>query len=193
VGDPPEEVDIPAFCSKVENLIPRRLLSNVEMVYVGQFRELQGHNALFNNGAIYISNLEPTNHDMLEDFVHEVAHSLEHQFAWQIYDEPLINEFKAKRRTLKGILDAQGFKISPLLYDFTEHSQKFDDFLAHEVGYPRLLTLTLGLFSSPYGATSIQEYFANGFEKYFLDSPYTVKKISPVLHQKIEEILNDES
>jgi Mlc titration factor MtfA (ptsG expression regulator) len=51
----------------------------------------------------------------------------------------------------------------------------------------------MGLFVSPYGATSIQEYFANGFEKYFLDSPQKVRDISPVLYSKIEEIVNAEA
>ena len=50
----------------------------------------------------------------------------------------------------------------------------------------------MGLFVSPYAATSIQEYFANGFEKYFLDETRTVKNVSPVLYRKIEEIINDD-
>ena len=48
----------------------------------------------------------------------------------------------------------------------------------------------MGLFVSPYGATSIHEYFANGFENYFLENPDTVRDISPVLYKKIEEIIN---
>ena len=70
------------------------------------------------------------------------------------------------------------------------YNKKFDNFLANVVGYPTLLTLTMGLFASPYGATSIQEYFANGFEKYFLDNPRRVRDISPVLYRKIELILD---
>ena len=77
------------------------------------------------------------------------------------------------------------------MYGFTEYNKKFDNFLANEVGYPTLLSLTMGLFVSPYAATSIQEYFANGFEKYFLDNPRMVRDISPVLYGKIEEIIND--
>tara|TARA_R100000152_G_C6618537_1_gene70026 strand:- start:331 stop:609 length:279 start_codon:yes stop_codon:yes gene_type:complete len=89
------------------------------------------------------------------------------------------------------MLEAEGFRINPLLYGFTEYNEKFDNFLANTVGYPTLLTLTMGLFCSPYGATSIQEYFANGFEKYFLDNPRVVRDISPTLYRKIEEIIND--
>ena len=41
--------------------------------------------------------------------------------------------------------------------------------------------------------SSIEEYFANGFEKYFLDDPHVVQKISPILYEKIESILNEQA
>ena len=187
----PESVDIPSFCQEVEDTLPASLLQNVEVVYVGDFKELDGRNAAFTNGAIYIIANEPTNFDILENFVHEVAHSLEAVRGWDIYDDNLINEFLGKRKRLRSILEAEGFEINPLLYDMTEYNKKFDEFLSDVVGYPTLLNLTMGLFVSPYGATSMQEYFANGFEKFFLDSPRLVRDISPVLYQKIDSILND--
>tara|TARA_Y100000310_G_scaffold324697_1_gene386918 strand:+ start:269 stop:886 length:618 start_codon:yes stop_codon:yes gene_type:complete len=187
----PESVDIPAFCQEVEDVLPAPLIQNVEVVYIGDFKELDGRNAAFTNGAIYITANEPTNFDMLENFVHEVAHSLESARGGEIYDDNLINEFLGKRKRLRSILEAEGFEINPLLYDMTEYNKKFDEFLSDVVGYPTLLNLTMGLFVSPYGATSMQEYFANGFEKYFLDSPRLVRDISPALYQKIDSILND--
>jgi hypothetical protein len=192
VDEPDETVNLPEFCQEVESYIPQRLLENVEVVYIGNFKELKGRNATYINGGIYMSPAEPTNFDMLENFIHEVAHSLEEQYGMLIYEDDLVNEFKGKRNRLYHILNAEGFHINPLLYSFTEYNQKFDEFLAHEVGYPTLLTLTMGLFASPYGATSIQEYFANGFEKYFLGNPRTVRDISPVLYRKIEEIINED-
>ncbi len=192
VNEPEESVDIPAFCEEVESILPRRLLKNVEVVYIGEFRELQGRNATFANGGIYITSREPTSFDMVENFVHEVAHSLELDYGMHIYDENLVAEFKGKRNKLYHLLTAEGYHINPVLYSYTEYNPKFDNFLANEVGYPTLLSLTMGLFASPYGATSIQEYFANGFEKYFLDNPRRVRDISPVLYRKIEEIINDD-
>jgi len=186
------EIDLPSFCQEVENLIPQRLLAALDVVYIGEFRQLAGRNATYADGAIYITSEEPTNHDMIEDFVHEVAHALETIHGRKIYTENLIQEFKGKRKRLYYILRGQGYEINPLLYDFTEYNEKFDNFLANEVGYPTLLSLTMGLFVSPYGATSIQEYFANGFEKYFLDNPRRVRDISPILYKKIEEIINDD-
>ena len=194
VVNPPEEsVDIPSFCKEVEEIIPRSLLHELEVVYIGEFEELQDRNAAYKNGGIYISCNEPTNFDLMEDFIHEVAHSLEEMFAAQIYDDDLMGEFSGKRNRLYHILTSEGFDIDPALYSQIEYNPKFDKFLSQDVGYPILLTLTMGLFISPYGATSIQEYFANGFEKYFLDSPRTVRDISPVLYRKIEEIINDEA
>ena len=192
VNAPGEGVDIPLFCQEAEDTLPAPLLRNVEVVYIGNFKELKDRNALYANGGIYITAKEPTNFDMLENFVHEVAHSLEATYGLEVYQDDLIHEFKGKRERLRYLIEAEGFHINPLLYGFTEYNEKFDNFLATEVGYPLLLTLTLGLFVSPYGATSIQEYFANGFEKYFLDNPRTVRKISPVLYRKIEEIINDD-
>ncbi len=192
VDDVKKAVDLPEFCSMAEEYISQSLLRNVEVIYVGQFKELNGRNAIYNNGAIYMDSLEPTNFDMLENFIHEVAHSLEHDYGMFIYSDDLINEFRGKRMRLYHLLNAEGYHINPKLYSFTEYNKKFDNFLANDVGYPTLLSLTMGLFVSPYGATSIQEYFANGFEKYFLENPRTVRDISPVLYRKIEEIINDD-
>jgi hypothetical protein len=127
---------------------------------------------------------------MLENFIHEVAHSLEHNFASEVYTDDLIKEFKGKRSRLYHILKSHGYEVSPIAFGFTEYNAKFDQFLSDTVGYPTLLTLTMGLFASPYAATSIQEYFANGFEKYFLEDPWDLKKVSPVLYDKIEGITN---
>jgi hypothetical protein len=187
----PEEVDIPLFCQEAEEHLPPFILQNVEVIYIGEFKELRGRNAAYLNGGIYIASTEFTGFDMIESVVHEAAHSLENTYGSFIYDEELLSEFRGKRSRLESILKAEGYTMSPLLYSFTEYNEKFDNFLANEVGYPTLLSLTMGLFVSPYGATSIQEYFANGFEKYFLDNPRTVRDISPVLYRKIEEIIND--
>jgi len=189
VGEHPE-VSIPDFCADAEEVLSSHLLSHVDVVYVGEFRELNGRNAIFTNGAIYMTNQESTIEDMLENFVHEVAHSLEQSFGTEIYADDLIEEFRGKRKSLFHILKAHGYEVSPIMCGFTEYNAQFDKFLADEVGYPTLLTLTMGLFASPYAATSIQEYFANGFEKYFLEDRRTLRKISPILYNKIEAVVN---
>ena len=84
---PEPGVDIPVFCQEVEEILPDGLLRNVEAVYIGIFSDLKNKNAAYSNGAIYMTCLEPTNFDMLENFIHETAHSLEDTFGWQIYDD----------------------------------------------------------------------------------------------------------
>ena len=185
------DIDLPLFCTEVEEILPPAAFNDVDAVYIGNFKELEGRNAAFAHGAIYMSCTEPTNFDMVENLVHEVAHSLESQYGWDIYANDLRQEFLSKRQKLYHLLTAEGFHINPAFYGFTEYNKTFDNFLANEVGYPTLLSLTIGLFVSPYGATSLQEYFANGFEKYYLDSPRAVKKISPVLYGKIVDIVDD--
>ena len=187
-----EEVDLPELAADIENLLPPRLFTEIDVIYFGEFPTLNGKNAAYSNGAIYIDNSESTNYDILENVVHEVAHSLEPKFGSFIYDENLKNEFLGKRKRLKSILEQNGFEIPEKFYLYTEYNRLFDEFLSETVGYPTLVSLTMGLFASPYGATSLQEYYANGFEKYFLDSPQAVRKVSPVLYKKIEEIFNDE-
>ena len=58
------------------------------------------------------------------------------------------------------------------------------------VGYPLLENLIVGLFYSPYAVTSINEYFANGFENYFLRDKAYLKNISPTLYNKINDIMD---
>jgi len=188
-----ENVDLPLFCAEVEEILPPSIFNNVDAVYIGNFKELNGRNAAFDHGAIYMSCNEPTNFDMIENLVHEVAHSLEADHGWDIYADDLRREFLNKRRQLYHLLIAEKYYINPSFYGFTEYNKEFDNFLANEVGYPTLLALTIGLFVSPYGATSLQEYFANGFEKYFLDSPRAVQEVSPILYKKIESILDDQA
>ena len=67
----------------------------------------------------------------------------------------------------------------------TEYSSEFDEFLYQEVGYPLLNSLILGLFPGPYSVTSINEYFATGFERFYLNEGHKLKNMCPELIKKI--------
>ena len=184
-----DEVNMEEFIDEIETRIPRHLLQNIEIIYVGDFPDLDGRNAAYIDGAIYITNKEPTTHDILENVIHEIAHSIESTYGIQIYsDNKLQNEFLGKREKLKAILDAQGYEFPEKYYTNTEYTEAFDEFLSDSVGYPTLLNLTMGLFASPYGATSLREYFANGFEKFYLGESRLVKETSPVLYNTIAKL-----
>jgi hypothetical protein len=98
------------------------------------------------------------------------------------------SEFAGKRKRLKHILEADGWDIEQ---DFseTEYNEELDLFLYQNIGYMNLGAYTSGLFVSPYAVTSLQEYWAVGFEDYFIGDREYVRKISPQLFSKIEGVL----
>lgn len=65
-----------------------------------------------------------------------------------------------------------------------------DHNLLTEVGYDRLnfIMNSYNIFTSAYPATSLREYFASGFEYYFLEEPTYLSEICPTLFEKIEEL-----
>ena len=83
-------------------------------------------------------------------------------------------------------------KIPPQAFANTEYDIKFDEFLYKKVGYSTLESHINGLFVSPYAVTCLREYWATGFEEYFLGDREYLKKISPRLYKKIEGVINDE-
>ena len=80
-------------------------------------------------------------------------------------------------------------------FDFInlEYDKKFDDLLYKEIGYKLIRNIAPTLFIRPYAATCLREYFATGFEDYFLNGGEALKKISPLLYDKISAIDKSES
>ena len=73
------------------------------------------------------------------------------------------------------------------------YSKEFDFFLYKDVGYNRIDGHVSGLFLSPYSVTSMREYFATGFEEYFLGDRIYLKKISPQVYRKIKNMEEEKS
>jgi hypothetical protein len=192
------EVDVRNVMEKISAVIPSHLISEIDSIFVGIFEEFEEMetNAMFKDGAIYITNDQDNEEDMVDDIVHEIAHSLESPQGYLIYgDGKLQNEFLAKRLQLYEILKAEGLSPSLKLFSDPDYSKEFDFYLYEDVGYDRLnfIASSYGLFTSAYCATSLREYFANGFEYYFLDNRAYLAKISPQLYKKIEELHDYES
>jgi hypothetical protein len=62
-----------------------------------------------------------------------------------------------------------------------------------QIGYPALSAYANGLFYSPYASTALREYFARGFEAYFLHKDLkTLANISPILYNRIETLADME-
>jgi hypothetical protein len=128
---------------------------------------------------------------MIDDIIHELAHAVEEKYGSYLYsDGDIESEFRGKRQTLYHYLEQEGYQPSEEQLNNIEYDKKLDYYLFNIVGYPTLTSLTVGLFYSPYSITSINEYFANGFENFFLrDSDY-LRKISPILYNKISNLLD---
>ena len=176
--------------------IPHHLLDNIETIYIGSFdflvdREVQ---AAYENSSIFVTNIQDTFEDMLDDLIHEVAHSVEEKYGREIYaDQKIEKEFLQKRKNMWFILKDQGFETE--LQDFldVDYSESFDQYLYQQVGYPVLAMVTSNIFYSPYGATSLREYFANGFEAFFMkDDIDRLKNVSPAIFEKIVKLVTEE-
>ena len=186
---------IKSYIVKFQKVMPKFLRRGVKKISVGLFGFLEKRNltAAYDDGTIYISNVANDDY-ILDEIVHEAAHSVEELYRDEIYADSLIeNEFKSKREILWMRLKDKGFEIEIDQFLKPEYSRKVDLFLYQKVGYPILRSLTTDLFFSPYGSTSLREYFANGFESYWLKEELPrLKRVSPALYRKISSISNME-
>ena len=193
---PPKNVDIKKVVNHIFKRIPGHLLTNLDIIYVGQFQNLISKNfqAMYKDSSIFVSNEIKSNEDLLDDLIHEIAHSVEDQYDSFIYsDNKIEKEFIYKRKKLWMILKDEGMDVS--LEDFleTKYNQNFDEQLYLEIGYPTLRMFSRNIFYSPYACTSLREYFANGFEAFFMkeDIPL-LKRVSPVLYNRIIDLMKIE-
>jgi hypothetical protein len=191
-----EEIDLEELVAKVESTIPLHLLSEVEMIIVGWFEEFKDRkiNAFYKDGALHVSNVQDDMSDMYDDLVHEIAHSIEEPYGYEIYgDKKIENEFLRKRKYLHDILWKMGHKIPLNVFMDTEYNKDLDLFLYEEIGYNKLSNIVQGIFISAYAPTSLREYFATGFSEYYLDSNHGyLKKVSPELYKKLFLLQNSE-
>jgi hypothetical protein len=197
IKDPlPENVPLNPVLRKVESIIPRHLVYNIDAVYVGQFKHLKEReiNALYQDGALYISNAQDDVVDLLDDIIHEISHAAEEKYGPEIYgDFEIENEYLAKKQRLYEVLKSYEYNVDYNMFMQTEYSQEFDNLLYKEIGYEKLEHFTIGLFLSNYAVTSMREYFAIGFERYFLGDSGELAAVCPYLSQKIERLANLES
>ena len=158
------EIDIQSVLDYLEKHISSHLFGEIDTIMVGSF-----------------------------SFLHELSHSLEGPLGHFIYaDHRIISEFIEKRKTLKRILESHGYNAEHLDFQEIEYNKEFDEFLYKDLGYATLQNLAMGLFHTPYAITSLREYWASGFEDYFLGDRASVKELSPRLFNKIEGVISYE-
>ena len=197
----PEHINIKNIIGDVEDLIPYRFISDLEGIYVGEFPELKDRKiqAMFKDGAIYLSSFEDypevTEETIVNNIVHELAHMLEDNAYFDIYDDASVeNEYVGKKKRLVDLLRANKVSFHGMgkLFFSDEYVDELDNFLFNELGYDNLSALTPGLFLSPYSVTSLREYFANGVEEYLTGDEDYLREISPVLYDKINTLMETE-
>ena len=187
------DIDLSKVFKDVNDVVPEHFSKLIDVIYVGDFKFLNDRevNAMYSDSAIYISNVQDNNDDLKDDVVHELAHAVEEKYGQFLYsDEQIKNEFLLKRSRLKRILENQGYAISNLDFFETEYNEEFDSFLYKEVGYDILQLLAVNLFIAPYSVTSLKEYFARGFEEYYLGNILYLKDLSPYVYKKLS-LLNE--
>ena len=190
----PVEIDLGSVLEKVEKSVPRTLVvTSLDAIYVGEFENLlagDGHTAVYEDGAIYVSNNQVDEHDVYRDIIHEIAHAIEKTHESLIFsDRKIENEFLAKRQRLYSLLSADGYEVSLSLFLNLDFSEKMDNFLYKELGYPTLSSYVMGLFTSPYAATDVREYYARGFEEFVYGDKEYLKKLCPSLYNVLEDLL----
>ena len=184
----PDSIDLRQILLDVATRLPKIYLKYIQAVRIGIFEEMLERelNALYKDGVLYVSNMQDNNTDMLDDIIHEIAHAVEEHNHDLVYgDEGVFLEFLGKRKRLYELLKSEGYDVTIEQFLTTTYDYDFDMFLFQDIGYPVLETLTLGLFVSPYSVTSINEYFAVGFENFYMGEANYIKKICPILSEKL--------
>ena len=186
-------ISIHTVLKKIESKISPKFLVNIDVIYVGDFdffkdRDIQ---AMYENSCIFVTNNQDSIEDMCDDIVHEIAHSLEEVYGDIIYfDGKLEKEFLEKRRQLYSVLKSENFEADLILFLDPSYSESFDQYLYKQIGYPTLNMLGASIFYSPYAATSLREYFANGFEALYYYRDYNfISKSCPELYSKLQDIM----
>jgi Mlc titration factor MtfA (ptsG expression regulator) len=192
-----DEIDVERTVAKVEGALPEHLLSELEMIVVGWFEEFEERhiNAFYKDGILHISNAQDDEEDMYDDIIHEVAHSIEDVYGYEIYQDGKIKEeFLNKRKRLHDKLWALGFKTPEQWFMEVEYNKEFDEYLLQKVGYDKLRMICTGLFINAYAPTSLREYFATGFTDFYLYPNHSLlKKTSPALYRKLVMLQDEEN
>lgn len=178
--------------NKIQSIISPSFVDGLDSIYIGNFnfldeRELQ---ALFLDNVIYVSSNQKNEDSCTMNIVHELAHLFADTYPEEVYgDGKLKKEFLSKRVWLYNFVISY-FKndTMPLSnYKNVEYDFEFDKFLYGTLGYTLLVYNTSAVFPNAYSITSLEEYFAVGFERFFCvkkDREY-LRTICPVLYEKL--------
>ena len=132
IKDPlPNDIDADFIFKYIASVLPAYLMTEIDIVYVGDFEDLRKRNAnaVFVDGAIFVTNDQSSEMDLIDDIIHEIAHSIEKKYVDHIYGDGAIErEFKRKRKQLYDVLKAKGKNPPAELVTNINFSQTIDDY-----------------------------------------------------------------
>jgi len=189
----PEGFNLKSVLKTLEDHLPSYYFDGLKGITIKHLDEFDERNviAVYRDSQFFISNKQDDSKDLLDDLVHEFAHHLETRKSELIYgDEKIEQEFLKKRSQLEFELRSEGYWTKEYDFDNVEYNEEFDNFLYKRVGRNMLKLATTGMFIRPYAAVSLREYFATGFEAYYLGDKEKLDQTSPLLYDKIDELHN---
>ena len=196
VKDPlPANISIEDSVQKITSRLPKHFLKLVDVIYVGDFDFLKekNANATFLENAIYTTNDQDNQQDMLDDIFHEFAHAVEKVNEYDIYSDGIIeSEFLSKRHKVEVLLNYEGHKTDQYNFSNPNFDQNLDNFLYKEIGYEKIRNISSNMFLGAYSLTSLSEYFATSFEKYYLNDRKMVRLLTPAVFTKLEMLHKNE-
>lgn len=184
------KININNVIKRVENILPSFLMRNVSGIAIGDYDTLDDRevDSVYDSKIIYLTNVQEDEEDIIENIVHETAHSLEEKYSKFLYDDGLLKkEFLKKRKLLYNELSSK-YKIEEKYFRKTGFSKTLDLIFYKKIGYDTLSYFTEQFFVSPYSATSLSEYFSEAFEQYFLGNRVFLEEECPELYKKIVQI-----
>ena len=116
-----KKINMDSVCKRVGNLLPAFLFKNISAISIGQYDTLDDRSvdSVYDKKIIYLTNVQDDEEDIIENVLHEVAHSLEEIYKDEIYGDGLLRkEFLRKRKQLynelsvKYNIDDKYFRLS---------------------------------------------------------------------------------
>ena len=122
--------------------LPRHFLSGIQQIKIGLTDQMVSRQiqAYYDKGIIYLTDEQKNENDLMDDLIHEIAHSVEELYQEEIYqDRTIEREFLYKRKKLYQILKQKGYTVDPEMFDNPDYDVVFDKFLYKTVGYKKYL------------------------------------------------------
>jgi hypothetical protein len=182
------DINFQSVFKTITSMLPEHYVDKIDVVYIGEFDFFKNKdiNASYMDGAIYVSSHQDDEQDLLDDIVHEISHSLEEAYSDIIYgDKQIKDNFLHKREILERDLRHYGYDTTKYDFSKTEYDKELDMFLYEEVEYDKLNNFIQGLFLTEYSTVSLREYFAVGFEEYYINKSLYLQEICPYIYNKL--------